>query len=51
MGEVGMSTLPQVWIEDDPDEAERQQKIKLMPSLNECFNLTDFEAVARMFMK
>lgn len=51
MGEVDMSTLPQERIEDDLDEAGRQQRINLMPSLNECFNLTDFEAVARMVMK
>lgn len=51
MGEVDMSTLPLERIEDDPDEAERQQRIKLMPKLNECFNLTDFEAIARMVMK
>ncbi len=51
MGEVDMSTLPQERIEDDPNEAERQQRIKLMPNLNECFNLTDFEAIARMVMK
>lgn len=51
MGEVDMSTLPQERIEDDPDETERQQRIKSMPGLNECFNLIDFEAVARMVMK
>lgn len=51
MGEVDMSTLQQQQIEDDPNETERQQRIKRMPSLDECFNLFDFEAVARMVMK
>lgn len=51
MGEVDMSSLQQERIEDDPDETERQQRIKNMPSLDSCFNLIDFEAVARMVMK
>lgn len=51
MGEVDMSTVQPEPIEDDPDETERQQRIRRMPSLDECFNLIDFEAVARMVMK
>lgn len=37
--------------EYDPDEAERQERIKRMPILEECYNLMDFEAVARRVMK
>ena len=37
--------------EEDPDEAERQERIKRMPILEQCYNLMDFEAVARRVMK
>ena len=37
--------------EFDPDEAERQERIKRMPILEQCYNLMDFEAVARRVMK
>lgn len=37
--------------EIDPDEEERQERIKRMPILEQCYNLMDFEAVARRVMK
>ena len=37
--------------EYDPDEEERQERIKRMPILEQCYNLMDFEAVARRVMK
>ena len=35
----------------DPDEADRQRRIREMPPLEQCYNLMDFEAVARRVMK
>lgn len=37
--------------QSDPDEKERQERIKRMPILEQCYNLMDFEAVARRVMK
>ena len=37
--------------EFDPGEEERQERIKRMPILEQCYNLMDFEAVARRVMK
>ena len=37
--------------EFDPNEEERQERIKRMPILEQCYNLMDFEAVARQVMK
>ena len=37
--------------EEDPEEEERQERIKYMPILDQCFNLMDFEAVAKRVMK
>lgn len=34
-----------------PAELQRQERIKDMPTLEECYNLMDFEAVARSVMK
>lgn len=36
---------------EDPEEAARQQRIANMPSLEQCYNLVDFEAVAKHVMK
>ena len=36
--------------EFDPDEEERQKRIQRMPILEQCYNLMDFEAVARRVM-
>ena len=51
LGPVDMGTVEKVLKEDDPDEEARQQRIKSMPLLEQCFNLMDFEAVARRVMK
>lgn len=51
LGEVDMSTVEQEEKEEDPEEIERQERIKHMPILEQCYNLMDFEAVARRVMK
>lgn len=51
LGEVDVSTIRQEQVLEDPDEQERQERIKLMPILEQCYNLMDFEAVARRVMK
>ena len=50
MGEVNMKTVEKEH-EADPDEEERTERIKRMPILEQCYNLMDFEAVARRVMK
>lgn len=51
LGEVDMETVKQEDHSDDPAEIERQEKIKRMPILEQCYNLMDFESVARRVMK
>ncbi|KAF1842485.1 uncharacterized protein K460DRAFT_320579 [Cucurbitaria berberidis CBS 394.84] len=51
LGEVDMNTVEQEEKEFDPDEEERQKRIERMPILEQCYNLMDFEAVARKVMK
>ncbi|KAL9632348.1 MAG: hypothetical protein Q9204_003831 [Flavoplaca sp. TL-2023a] len=51
LGEVDMDTVHQDEAEVDPDEIERRERIKRMPILEQCYNLMDFEAVARRVMK
>jgi hypothetical protein len=51
LGEVDMSTVEKEEKEVDPDEEERLERVKRMPILDQCFNLMDFEAVARRVMK
>ena len=51
LGAVDMSTIQEEQKEQDPDEDERQERIKRMPILEQCYNLMDFEAVARRVMK
>ena len=46
-----MSTVQTEKAAEDPEEAERQKRIKEMPLLEQCYNLMDFEAVARRIMK
>lgn len=46
-----MSTVAQEAKREDPEEVERQKRIAEMPLLSECFNLHDFEAIARRTMK
>lgn len=51
LGEVDMKTVTQEEKVEDPDEAERLERVKRMPILEQCYNLMDFEAVARRVMK
>lgn len=51
LGEVDMGTVQQEEKAEDPDEQERQERIKHMPILEQCYNLMDFEAVAKRVMK
>ena len=51
LGEVDMDTIEQEHVEEEPDEQDRQERIKRMPILEQCYNLMDFEAVARRVMK
>ncbi len=51
LGEVDMSTVKTEAKEEDPAEKERQERIARMPILEQCYNLMDFEAVARGVMK
>lgn len=46
-----MNTVEKEEKAEDPDEADRQERIKMMPILEQCYNLMDFEAVARRVMK
>lgn len=36
---------------ESPEEKERQDRIARMPILEQCYNLMDFESVARNVMK
>ena len=51
LGEVDMNTVEKEQEEEDPDEADRQERIKRKPILEQCYNLMDFESVARNVMK
>ncbi|RAL12878.1 L-lactate dehydrogenase (cytochrome) [Aspergillus homomorphus CBS 101889] len=51
LGEVDMTTVEQEEKVADPEETERQERVKRMPPLAACYNLMDFEAVARNVMK
>ena len=51
LGAVDMTTVKTEQKEDTPAEIERQERIKNMPKLEACYNLMDFEAVARYVMK
>lgn len=51
LGPVDMTTVVKEVSEEDPEELERQQRIKEMPLLEQCYNLMDFEAVAKRVMK
>lgn len=46
-----MDTVEKEEKKEDPEEAQRQEMIKGMPILEQCYNLMDFEAVARRVMK
>ncbi|KAK2074320.1 hypothetical protein P8C59_008537 [Phyllachora maydis] len=47
LGNVDMSTVIQTKAVESPDEKERQQRVQEKPLLEQCYNLLDFEAVAR----
>lgn len=51
LGPVDMTTVAKIKEEEDPEEAERQQRIADKPLLSQCYNLMDFEAVAKSVMK
>ncbi|KAF4125261.1 L-lactate dehydrogenase (cytochrome), partial [Geosmithia morbida] len=51
LGPVDMETVEQEEKEEDPEEVERQERLKQKPLLSQCYNLHDFEAVARRVMK
>ena len=51
LGAVDMNTVQTEEKAHDPEEAARQERIKNMPLLEACYNLTDFEAVAKQVMK
>ncbi|KAK5075414.1 Cytochrome b2, mitochondrial precursor [Lithohypha guttulata] len=51
LGAVNMTTVEQETKEESPEEKARQERIKAMPKLEVCYNLMDFEAVARHVMK
>jgi L-lactate dehydrogenase (cytochrome) len=51
MGEVDMNTVKEEQKEHDPDEEARQDRIARMPILEQCYNLMDFESVAKQVMK
>lgn len=51
LGPVDMSTVKEEVKGEDPDEAERLERLAQKPLLSQCYNLLDFEAVARRVMK
>jgi L-lactate dehydrogenase (cytochrome) len=51
LGEVDMGTVEQEEKVESPEEKERQDRIARMPILEQCYNLMDFEAVAKNVMK
>lgn len=52
LGPVDMDTVEkEEKEEDDPEEIERQARVAQKPLLSQCYNLLDFEAVARRVMK
>ena len=51
LGAVDMGTVEQEAKEVDPDEAGRLERVAQKPLLEQCYNLHDFEAVARRIMK
>jgi hypothetical protein len=51
LGEVDMQTVEKEEKAEDPDEIERMKRVEVMPILEQCYNLMDFEAVAKRVMK
>lgn len=46
-----MTTVVKEKTQESPEEKERMKRIQEMPLLEQCYNLLDFEAVARRVMK
>ena len=46
-----MGTVKKEEKEESPEERQRQDRIARMPILEQCYNLMDFESVARRMMK
>lgn len=46
-----METVEQESKEEDPEEAGRLERLAQKPLMSQCYNLHDFEAVARRIMK
>ena len=46
-----MATVEQEEKTADPEETARLERVKLMPPLQSCYNLMDFESVARQVLK
>lgn len=51
LGPVDMDTVAKEVKEEDPEEAGRLERVHQKPLLSQCYNLFDFEAVARRVMK
>lgn len=51
LGDVDMGTVKKEKEETDEQEIKRQDAIAHMPILEQCYNLMDFESVARRVMK
>ncbi|KAK2595952.1 hypothetical protein QQS21_006482 [Conoideocrella luteorostrata] len=51
LGKVRMDTVAREVKQEDPEEAARLERVELKPLLSQCYNLFDFEAVARRLMK
>lgn len=51
LGEVDMGTVAKETKVEGPEEKQRLSRIETMPLLEQCYNLMDFEAVARRVMK
>lgn len=51
LGPVDMSTVATVEKVFDPEEEDRQRRIASKPPLDQCYNLLDFESVAKNVMK
>ncbi|KAJ0388337.1 hypothetical protein COL922a_000600 [Colletotrichum nupharicola] len=51
LGPVDMTSVVAEEKEEDPEEAERLERVEQKPLLSQCYNLMDFEAVARKIMK
>lgn len=51
LGPVDMASVAKVEVIESPEEKERQERLENIPLLEQCYNLLDFEAVARRVMK